>query len=219
MRGRILFVFFVCWGMIILSSGPWLILKKREPLLKFAAKTASRTITFHPLRAPILDCNGEKIAWSEWQFYISAPMRRRNDIQKISRELDLFSEPLENAEKKELRQNIPAKKLADAVRLVKKYRLRIAKNIIRKYIDLPYNSKYYIGDVLLHYGVYGLEREFDRQLQGRAAVYSVMRSSRSGTIDRKSFKIITPLQEGSALKVPYSLTELQSGLLLPGGFR
>ena len=210
-RINILIAFFICWGILIIASSMLLAVKNRKALLDFSRKIAERRVIIYPVRAPIADCYGRKIAWTEWQFYLQCFMYRKNDMEKFFTELGVAFDPVVIVEKKCMVQNIPAEKTANAVKLARKYRFRLRKKTVRRIQELPLSARNFIGSTFLYYGINGLEAQYNDRMQGMPGIYQIMRGP-SGKIEKNSFKIMLPMQVGRELRLKASLLELQCGL-------
>ncbi|MBR1965189.1 MAG: hypothetical protein IKA22_01115 [Lentisphaeria bacterium] len=210
-RINILVAFFICWGILIIASSMLLAVKNRKELLDFSRKIAERKVTIYPVCAPIVDCYGTKIAWTEWQFYLQCSVRRKKDMEKFFKELGIVFEPVHIVEKKCMIQNIPAAKAANAVKLARKYRFRLRKKTVRCLQKLPLTAQNFIGSTFLYYGINGLEAQYNDRMQGIPGIYQIMRGP-SGRIEKNSFKIMLPMRSGRELRLQASLLELQCGL-------
>lgn len=217
-RVKILFILFICWGAIIFASSLHLVCFKKQQLNRFADKIASRQVMIYPTRAPIYDCSGVKIAWTEWEFYIQINRFQQNNAKKFCRTLNMPFKPFYNESKRRYTQIIPAEKAADAITLARKYRLRVRRNIVRRTVKLSHAAQYFLGRTLLYHGISGLEAKYNSTLQGRAGHYHITQGA-VGKIAENSLKVMLPMQEGKAIHLNYSLMELQCGLLLTEGIK
>ncbi len=215
-RAYILLAFFICWGVVIAASSLYLICNKKDELNRLERKISSRKFILYPTRAVIFDRNGEKIAWTEWEFYIRYSYRNRKNTEKLFRTLGIKTEPVFIERTKTFIQNIPNDKVVDAVKLARKYRIRVRRRIVRRTVPLSNAAKSYIGQTLLYHGISGVELKYNSGLQGRAGIYFAVQGM-AGRIAEKSFKVMLPMQEGNAVTLPYSLFEIQCGLMLTGG--
>ena len=195
----------------MISSSAVIVIKKRQDLLDFSRKIAERTVTIYPVRASILDCNGVKVAWTEWQFYFRFVPKQAASAEKLCNELGIIFAPENVSDKKYLQQNIPAEKTAAAVKLVRKYKFRLRKVSVRRYNRLSAAAEYFIGRTVEHCGISGIEAEYNNILQGQPGIYRIMRGP-SGKIAKNSFKVVSPMRVGSDLRLKSSLLELQCGI-------
>ena len=215
-RTKALFIIFICWGLIICAGSLWLILVKKAPLDRFARKISLRQISIYPARAAIYDRNGTKIAWTEWEFYIQSSRRYYDNMENFFRALNLEFKPVYNKTTRRYTQIIPPEKVADALKIARRYRLRVRRSIVRRTVGLSPAAQYYVGHVLLYYGISGRELVKNDFLQGRHGIYHIKQGT-SGKIAEKSFKVQLPMQEGHPVYLDLSLLELQSGIFITEG--
>ena len=107
-------------------------------------------------------------------------------------------------------------KVAAAIKIARRYRLRVRRSIVRRTVGLSPAAQYYVGHVLLYYGISGMELVKNDFLQGRQGIYHIKQGT-SGKIAEKSFKVQLPMQEGHPLYLDLSLLELQSGIFITEG--
>lgn len=217
-RVKILFILFICWGTIICASSLWLVCFKKQQLNRFAKKLSSRQVMIYPTRAPIYDCNGVKIAWTEWEFYIQFFSGQLQSAEKFFRSFEVPFRPSFNKSTRRYTHIIPPDKTADAIKLARKYRLRVRRNIVRRTVKLSPAAQSFIGNILLHYGISGLELKYNAALQGRAGHYHIIQGT-AGKIAKGSFKVMLPMQEGREIRLGMSLLELQCGLFVTEGIK
>ena len=215
-REKALFIIFICCGLIICASSLWLILVKKNQLRRFADRISSRQIAIYPTRAAIYDCNGTKIAWTEWSFYIQSNRRYLKNMENFFHALNLEFKPLYNNTTRRYTQIIPPEKVTDAIQISRRYKMRVRRSIVRKTIELSPAAQNYIGHVLYYYGISGKELEKNNILQGRAGIYRITQGA-SGKIAEKSLKVMLPMQQGAPVHLDLSLFELQSGLYITEG--
>ena len=216
-RAYILLVFFICWGAVIAASSLYLICCKKDELNRLERKISSRKFTIYPTRAVIYGCNGEKVAWTEWEFYIRYSARRRKSMENFFRTIGIEAAPVFIEHSNTFIQNIPRNKAADAVKLARKYRIRVRRHIVRRTVPLSNAAQSYIGQTLLYHGISGIEQKFNSRLQGRAGIYLAVQGM-AGRIAERSLKVMLPMQEGSDITLNCSLFEMQCGLMLTEGW-
>lgn len=196
--------------MIIVLSSLYLITFKRKELLKFSAKVAEKEVVYYPLRGAILDRNGEKVCSTEWIFYIQVPEKEKDKIYRLQDGLNLQI----NVNEQKIIGVIPKNKLTQAVKLCRRYRLSLRKRIVRKVVPLPENVRSRLGTVLQYQGISGIEAEYNDVLQGKPGRYRFNQGSRPvNAVDLKSFRIISPVQQGRNIRLKQVLAELQCGIL------
>ena len=207
-RKRAFFIIFVCWGLIVALGSMRMILTQRENLIDFSRKIAEEKIVYYPLRAPIIDCDGREVCYTEWLFSVHEHLRYRNKLAKLAQDLNLEL----TGDDKTVRCSIPKEKLSSAVKLCRKYRLKIKKRIIRRTADLPENVRCKLGIVPVYSGISGIEAAYNKYLQGTPGIYQSIRSPQK-KIATDSFRIMLPMRSGRKVKLKQSLFELQCGIL------
>lgn len=217
-REKALFIIFIFCGLIICAGSLWLILVKKNQLRRFADRISLRQITIYPTRAEIYDCNGTRIAWTEWNFYIQSNRRHLNNMEKFFHALNLEFNPQYSNTTRRYTQIIPPEKVTRAIKISRRYKMRVRRSIVRKTIKLSPAAQSYIGHVISYYGISGKELEKNNSLQGRAGIYRITQGA-SGKIAEKSLKVMLPMQQGAPLHLDLSLFELQSGLFLTKGYK
>ena len=208
-RESVLGIFFICWGLVILAAGVWIITQKRGELHNFSSRVASKNVLFYPLRASILDRNGRAVCFSKWEIYFVFPERRASTAKKFCTLLGIEYSPVKSAKAKYMQQNIPDEKITDAVKNAKKYRIRLRRRPVRCTAELPLSVKNVIGLVAEHDGISGIEKKYNDTLKGVPGFYNVMLGP-DGRIEEQSFQVISPMREAQALELSYSLEELQN---------
>lgn len=212
-RRQIFLLLFCCWGLIIGASSMYLILSKQQSLLAFSERVAEEEIIYYPLRAPIVDRNGQNVCHTDWIFYIKASKKQKNNLMQIVKQLEIQPQTY-TADNQTEYCILPKEKLSSAVILCRKYRLKIHKRITRNCIDLPENVKTHLGKVLLYNGLYGLEAKYNSHLQGTPGVYQAIKGPRPlNSIEKNTFRILAPMRPGRMLKLKQSIPELQCGIL------
>lgn len=172
---------------------------------------AAKNITVYAPRAPIVDCRGVAISYSEWQFYIFFNRRKTQRVQNFCR---LTGIPFNTVklQKKIYCIRIPADKLDDALENAKKMRLQLQRIEVRQTLPLPPHIQFKLGSVLFRNGICGLEKKYDLQLRGTPGFYQIMLGP-AGNADASNMKIFLPLNPGKPLKLKQSLLELQCGII------
>lgn len=207
-RSQILFICFILWGIIILASSLRQITWQRSELLAFANRIAAKNTIVYAVRAPIIDCNGVPVAYSEWQFYILFNRQTSKRAKIFCRQTAIPFEPV--TINKKFCLEIPQNKLQHAIINAKKNKLQIRKREIRKTVMLPPQVKHKIGITLFRHGLYGLEKKYNSHLQGQPGFYQIMLGP-TGASELSNMKIFLPLRPGKPLKLKQSLFELQCG--------
>lgn len=215
-RLKTLFFIFIFWGVLIAATSLWLICSQQKQLKNFAGKISSKQVSVFPTRAAIYDCNGVKIAWTEWDFYVISTQRSKKNTENFLRELDIEFNPVFSENLRRYFQSIPPHKVRQAVLLARKYRIRIHRNIVRRTLKLSPAAQHYIGHTMQYYGISGIEKKYDLILRGQPGFYHIVQGA-AGKIERNSLKVMIPMQEGTAVHLKHSLLEIQSGLFMTEG--
>lgn len=202
-------VLFLLWGLAIICGTWWLIAVKRNELLKFADKISTRNITVYPVRAPILDRNGEKVCWTEWIFYVCCKPKNIRLLKSFCSKLDISFAP-EKLQDTTLRQKIPPEKLDNAVLLARELKLELQKQSVRLMLPLPSDAIMHIGKVIKNNGLWGIELAGNNILNGTPGFYNV-RVAPAGGFEADSFKVIAPVSEGRPIYLKQSIDELICG--------
>ena len=207
-------ILFLIWGIIIISGSVWLICRQQKQLLRFSRRIARKTVLVYPTRAEISDSSGQRIAWTQWQFFIQVTPKRKNTLKRFLKALQYDGKITYSAERRLYFCDIPENKSVDAVKLAEKFSLRVRRRIVRKRVPLSAAGRLYVGDTLLYYGMSGAEKKYNAKLQGRCGQYMFMQGP-LGRIDQNSLRVLLPVQSGEAIRLPLSLAELQCGLFIP----